>query len=106
MYILSYVQKELLLSDISKTLERLENRMDTSLKIMDNKQDISTKDNPVSHDEVDLSDLDPEIFPTPLPLNVEITDDNTGIQTEIISIDDLTNNYTNITTTDNGLYPF
>lgn len=116
MYILSYVQKELLLSDISKTLERLENRMDTSLKIMDNKQDTTTKDNPVSHDEVNLFDLDPEIFPTPLsdeslPLgNVEITTDNEvnneNIQTEIISIDDLDNNYTTITTTDSGLYPF
>ena len=90
--------------------------MDTSLKIMDNKQDTTTKDNPVSHDEVNLFDLDPEIFPTPLsdeslPLgNVEITTDNEvnneNIQTEIISIDDLDNNYTTITTTDSWLYPF
>jgi hypothetical protein len=81
--------------------------MDTSLKIMDNKQDTTTKDNPVSHEEVNLFDLDDVLFPL---ANVEITTDNEvnneNIQTEIISIDDLDNNYTTITTTDNGLYPF
>jgi len=109
MYILSYVQKELLLRDISKTLERLENRMDTSLKIMDNKQDISTKDNPVSHDEVDLSDLDPEIFPTPQNDDVEFDFDDAiydNTQTEIIDISNLDENTTSITSVDNGLYPF
>ena len=103
MYISSYVQKELLLEGISASINRLENRMDTSLKIMDNKQDTSTKDNPVSHDEVNLINLGSEIFPT--TGNLEIAD-NTRIRTEIISIDDLDNNYTTITTTDNGLYPF
>ena len=49
MYILSYVQKEMLLQDIAKNIETLDYRMSTSLKIMDNKQDTSTKDNPVSH---------------------------------------------------------
>ena len=109
MYILSYVQKELLLSDISKTLERLENRMDTSLKIMDNKQDISTKDNPVSHDEVDLSDLDPEIFPIPQNGDVEFDFDDgvyDNTQTEIIDISNLDGNTTSITSVDNGLFPF
>ena len=51
MYILSYVQKEMLLQDIAKNIETLDYRMSTSLKIMDNKQDTSTKDNPVSHEE-------------------------------------------------------
>ena len=109
MYILSYVQKELLLSDISKTLERLENRMDTSLKIMDNKQDTSTKDNPVSHEEVNLYDLDPEIFPRPQNVDVEFDFDDgdyDNTQTEIIDISNLDVNITNITTVDTGLYPF
>ena len=108
MYILSYVQKELLLSDLSKTLDRLENRMDTSLKIMDNKQDTSTKDNPISHEEVNLFDLDPEIFP--IPQNDDVVfdfddEDYDNTQTEIIDISNLDENNTSITSFDNGLYP-
>jgi len=109
MYILSYVQKELLLSDLSKTLDRLENRMDTSLKIMDNKQDTSTKDNPISHEEVNLFDLDPEIFPIPQNDDVEFDfddEDYDNTQTEIIDISNLDENNTSITSFDNGLYPF
>ena len=41
----------MLLQDIAKNIETLDYRMSTSLKIMDNKQDTSTKDNPVSHEE-------------------------------------------------------
>jgi hypothetical protein len=50
MYILSYVQKEMLLVDISRTINKYDNRMSTSLKIMDFKADVSTKDNPVIHE--------------------------------------------------------
>lgn len=50
MYILSYVQKEMLLVDISRTINKYDNRMSASLKIMDFKADVSTKDNPVIHD--------------------------------------------------------
>ena len=83
--------------------------MDTSLKIMDNKQDTSTKDNPISHEEVNLFDLDPEILPIPQNDDVEFDfddEDYDNTQTEIIDISNLDENNTSITSFDNGLYPF
>lgn len=75
-YILNYINREFLLVDISNKLKLIDENIDMVIKNLDEKNDISTKDNPVNH--LPFDDLGLEMTTEGLvdTINVTIGDNN------------------------------